>query len=114
MTRIILDGEVVVPDCGPDETVLAALHRCGQAIHVGCRRGGCGVCKIDVIDGTVDYTRPVAENVLSTADREAGVCLTCRAVPTSDLEIRLRDDDTKRSSTLLTLYAQWQAKAVSA
>jgi ferredoxin len=51
MARITVQGENVAVECAPGETVLEAMHRTGHALRVGCRRGGCAVCKLDVIDG---------------------------------------------------------------
>jgi ferredoxin len=32
----------------PDETVLSGLYKAGYAYTIGCRRGGCAICKVDV------------------------------------------------------------------
>jgi ferredoxin len=105
MTRITVEGEDVAIDCGPEETILEALHRTHHAVRVGCRRGGCGVCKVDIVNGEVAYTRPVADKVLTDQDKADGICLTCRAVPTTDLHVRMREDDLKRAASLLSFYA---------
>jgi CDP-4-dehydro-6-deoxyglucose reductase len=87
------------------ETILAGLYRSGYAYRTGCRRGGCGICKVDLVSGDVDYTRTVAESVLSEDERASGTCLTCRAVPRGDVTIALRDEDLRRVSSLLARYA---------
>ena len=51
------------------ETVLAALSRAGLRYRVGCRRGGCGVCKVALVLGEVRYERPIADSVLSDDER---------------------------------------------
>jgi ferredoxin len=71
----------------PGETILAGLHRAGYAANTGCLRGGCGICKVDVIQGSVSYPQTVAETVLTQAERADGVCLICRAVPEQDTSI---------------------------
>lgn len=76
----------------PGETVLGALSRSGYGYRVGCRRGGCGVCKVDLLAGRVDYPVLVAESVLSPRERDDGTCLSCRAVPREDVVVALRDD----------------------
>lgn len=73
----------------PGETILAGLHRSGYAGNTGCRRGGCGICKVDLVSGQVDYPETVAEEVLSGDERARGVCLICRAVPAEDAVIAL-------------------------
>jgi ferredoxin len=51
-------GEVIYLD--PDETVLSGLFKAGYAYTVGCRRGGCAICKVDCRQGRFTYNRPIA------------------------------------------------------
>lgn len=83
-------GEVIYLE--PGETVLEGLFRAGFAYTVGCRRGGCAICKVDVLSGEFSYNRPVADTVVSAEERTDGTCLSCRAVPVSDLTIEMRDE----------------------
>jgi ferredoxin len=78
------------------ETVLAALSRAGLRYRVGCKRGGCGVCKVQLVLGEVRYERPIAESVLSDDQRVAGICLSCRAVPITNIAIELQEGDRLR------------------
>ena len=84
-------GEVIYLD--PDETVLSGLYKAGYAYAIGCRRGGCAVCKVDCLSGQFDYDHPVADSVLSAGERADGTCLTCRAVPDGDITIEMRSED---------------------
>lgn len=90
--------------CGPGETVLAALRRSVARPKLGCRRGGCGICKVTLLAGSVSYERVVAESVLTPAERTEGVCLTCRAIPESDLVVELREEEGRKGDVLLRLY----------
>lgn len=72
----------------PGETILAGLHRAGYTYRIGCRRGGCGICKAEVVDGEVPHRGAVADEALPPEPE----CLTCRAVPVSDVVIHLPDD----------------------
>jgi ferredoxin len=83
-------------DTEQDETIIAALVRSGYLIRVGCKRGGCGICKVHLLAGEVRYERTVADTVLSDADRAAGICLACRAVPLTDAVIELQEGDRLR------------------
>lgn len=67
--------------CGEGETVLAGMERIGRrGIPVGCRGGGCGICKIRVISG--DYQgRKMSRAFVSQEEEEAGYVLACRIVP---------------------------------
>lgn len=85
--RITIDG---VDDgflCLPGETVLAAMGRQGSTgIPVGCRGGGCGVCRVRILSGR--YRCGTMSRVhVGDADRESGHALACRLYPQSDLSI---------------------------
>lgn len=86
-------GEVIFLD--PEETVLSGLYKAGYAYTVGCRRGGCGICKVDCREGTFVYNRPIADSVISDEERTDGTCLSCRAVPEGDITIEMRDGDVR-------------------
>jgi CDP-4-dehydro-6-deoxyglucose reductase len=88
----------ILPDrmqvtAGDDETLLRAMARAGLRYRVGCKRGGCGICKVQLLLGEVRYERPVADSVLSDDERVAGVCLSCRAVPLTNIVIELQESD---------------------
>lgn len=108
MTTIIVQPTGTEIHIDPGETVLSGLQKAGYAYTVGCRRGGCGICKIDVLSGTFSYNRPVADSVLSGEERADGTCLSCRACPTEDLTIQMRDASLRLVNPLL---GQLNAKA---
>jgi CDP-4-dehydro-6-deoxyglucose reductase len=85
----------------PDETVLEGLYRAGYAYRTGCRRGGCGICKVDVVVGEVEHRSRIADTVLTADERTAGACLSCRAVPAGDITIEMRDDSLRCVNPLL-------------
>jgi ferredoxin len=77
----------------PGEALLDGLRRHGYTHRHGCRRGGCGQCKVDVVSGDVGYDVAVAESVLSAEERAARTTLSCRAVGRSGpIVIALRDE----------------------
>jgi CDP-4-dehydro-6-deoxyglucose reductase len=78
------------------ESVVDAVRRQGYRTRYSCRRGGCGACKADLVEGEVDYPDTVAESVLSATERAAGKCLPCRAHPVGDVVIRLAGRDRLR------------------
>jgi ferredoxin len=78
------------------ETVLAALGRAGLRYRIGCRRGGCGICKLHLVAGEVRYERPIAESVLSDDEKVEGICLSCRAVPITNVLVELQEGDKLR------------------
>jgi ferredoxin len=79
-----------------EETLLRALSRAGFRYRVGCKRGGCGICKVQLLLGEVSYERPIATSVLSDDERVEGICLSCRAVPLTNIVIELQEGDRLR------------------
>lgn len=80
--------------CDTEQNLLQALQQAGAvpdligAIPVGCRGGGCGVCRIRVVSG--DYrTGKMSRKHISEADAAAGLLLACRVYPDSDLQIEV-------------------------
>jgi ferredoxin len=83
--------------CAEGERVLVALERAQGfnrlpglpcRLPVGCRRGGCGICRARVLDG--QYRRdPMSRCHVSPADEAAGLVLSCAIYPLSDLTLRL-------------------------
>lgn len=70
-----------------DRHVLDAVERSGtRSVDIGCRRGGCGVCRVRVLEGT--FTTKVMSKAYCTPDEvAAGIVLSCRTFATSDLVI---------------------------
>ena len=88
----VLPDDVELPvDDG--ETVLDAILRDGFTYRFGCRRGGCTECKVGLVAGEVRYDKRIAEEILSNEERTGGVCLSCRAIPETDVVIRLQEGD---------------------
>jgi ferredoxin len=98
---IMPDGVKVIVAEG--ETLLRALARVGLRYRVGCKRGGCGICKVQLLAGEVAYERPIAPQVLSDDERVEGICLSCRAVPLTNVVIELQEGDRLRRVLGFTL-----------
>jgi ferredoxin len=94
--QITLEGHGVA-SAYEGERALVALERAqgfGQLknmprrLPVGCRRGGCGVCRMRVLAG--DYRSDLmSRSHVSTEDEASGVVLACCIYPRSDLSLRL-------------------------
>lgn len=77
--------------CAEDQSVLVGMERLGnQGIPVGCRGGGCGVCKVEIVEGDV-LRRRMSRAHVTEADEANGWALACRIFPRSDLVIRVPD-----------------------
>jgi ferredoxin len=74
--------------CASSQNLLSGMERLGRkGIPVGCRGGGCGVCKVRVAAGSVRAEKMSRCHV--TAEEEAqGYVLACRAYPQSDLQLQ--------------------------
>ena len=83
-------------DVRDGETLLRAIVRKGYKYRYGCRRGGCGFCKVHLVIGEVAYERPIDSRVLTDDERVSGICLSCRAVPLTDVVIELQEGDRLR------------------
>jgi CDP-4-dehydro-6-deoxyglucose reductase len=105
MPRVTVKPEGVSVDLLDDETILDGLFRNGYAFRVGCRRGGCAICMVDLVEGDVEYNRPIADKVLNEEDKAAGACLSCRAVPLTDVTITLREENLRTVNPLMALFA---------
>ncbi len=96
MPDVTIRPDGVQVTAGADETLLGALGRAGLRYRVGCRRGGCGICKVQLLLGEVRYERPIAASVLTDDEQVEGICLSCRAVPITNIVIELQEGDRLR------------------
>jgi ferredoxin len=87
---VTIEGTQATFACGEDSPVLVALHALGRSdIAVGCRGGGCGVCRVEVVRGRYRAGRMSRAHVTADDERR-GVVLACQIRPLSDLVLRVR------------------------
>ena len=75
--------------CGEQQSLLSALaplHR--RRIECGCRGGGCGVCRVEILEGEVE-TGPMSADHVSAEERAQGLALSCRVYPRSNVKLRV-------------------------
>lgn len=112
--RITVEGHGTT-SASPQERVLVALERAqrgGQLadlpkkLPVGCRRGGCGICRARVVAG--DYRVSPMSRAHVSADEEAeGVVLSCAIYALGDLTLRLEPPVlTKKRPDCLRVHGQ--------
>ncbi|RUP78441.1 ferredoxin [Alteromonas sp. KS69] len=71
--------------CREDEYVLHAMQRNKkECIKLGCKGGGCGVCRINIISGSAEYGR-MSKLHVTEKELKSGYALACRVKPKSDL-----------------------------
>lgn len=75
--------------CDEEESILSGMARLNRrGIPLGCRGGGCGVCKVQVLQGDYQSKRMSRAHV-SEDEQESGIVLACRIMPHSDLQVQV-------------------------
>lgn len=75
--------------CEEEETLLAGMERLGRrGIPVGCRGGGCGVCKVRIVEGSYRALKMSVAHV-NAQDLAQNIVLACRAIPTGTVRLRV-------------------------
>ena len=72
-----------------DEPILTAAIRQGVGLPYGCKDGACGSCKSRMLEGRVIHGAH-QHKALSVQEEEAGLVLTCRAAPQTDVVLEAR------------------------
>lgn len=87
--RVTIENTGEIFDCEDERSVLEGMIRLGRrGVPAGCRGGGCGVCKVQVLQG--DYRpMPMSSRHVSPEDLSGGRVLACRIRPDSDLTLKV-------------------------
>lgn len=76
--------------CTPERNVLKAMEQLGKkGIPVGCRGGGCGVCRVQVVGNGLYRTGKMSREQVPADDEEKGICLACKLFPEGDLNLKV-------------------------
>ncbi len=76
--------------CASDESLLQAMLRLGRkGIPVGCVNGGCGVCKIHIVEGQCRSLGPISRAHVSAEEEAAGFTLACRVAPVTAVRLEV-------------------------
>lgn len=87
-------------DCPPDQSLLSGMEsQSKKAIAVGCRGGGCGFCKIQIVDGDFE-SKKMSVKFVTPEEREQGYALSCRIFPRSDMTIVAVEDVSSIKKTI--------------
>lgn len=82
--------------CATTESLLAGMLRLGRkGIPVGCVNGGCGVCKVRILEGAVQPIGPVSRAHVSPTEEADGYTLACRVAPTEAVRLEVAGRLTK-------------------
>lgn len=74
--------------CAENESLLAGMRRTGTYLaSKGCFGGGCGVCKIRIINGQYHIFKRMSSAHVPPGAEAEGVVLSCCVKPRSDLTV---------------------------
>jgi len=77
--------------CATSESLLQGMLRIGRkGIPVGCVNGGCGVCKVQILEGEVEALGPISRAHVSAADEARGCTLACRVAPCTAVRLTVQ------------------------
>ena len=91
----------------PGETILAAALRQSVGLPYGCRNGTCGSCAARLVSGSVTYP---GGSPAGLEGRPPGTCLTCQAVPESDIVLAVREVERDARIEVRTLPCRVERK----
>lgn len=77
--------------CDEETPILQAANQAGLVLPYGCRKGNCGTCKAQVLDGEVDLETESTYS-LSQFEQDQGFTLLCSAYAVSDLVLEIDVD----------------------
>ncbi|MEH6811185.1 MAG: 2Fe-2S iron-sulfur cluster-binding protein [Motiliproteus sp.] len=73
--------------CEAGKSLLIGMEQVNaDCIDVGCRGGGCGMCKIRILEGDFQ-TKKMSKSHIGDKDVSEGFALACRTFPSSDMAI---------------------------
>jgi ferredoxin len=82
-----IDGREHRFTAAPGQTLLDAGLAAGVPLPYSCTLGGCGACKVRLVEGGVAADEP---GCLTPAEREAGDVLACISRPASPCRVEVK------------------------
>ncbi len=70
-----------------DHLLQAVLTSKSKSVIVGCRGGGSGVCKVQILSGRYNCQK-MSRDHICTAEQDQGIVLACRTYPQSDISFK--------------------------
>jgi len=84
--QVLQTGETYL--CATSESLLQGMLRLGRrGIPAGCVNGGCGVCKVQILEGEVRSLGPVSRAHVSAEEEAGGCTLACRVAPVTPVQL---------------------------
>ena len=89
--------------------MLEAMGAAGRScIRVGCRGGGCGICRVRVLSGNF-RSGVISREQLSAEQQADGYALACKLYPLSDLNLQVVT--APATATAVSLRSLWLGSA---
>ena len=72
------------------ESLLQGMLRLGRkGIPVGCVNGGCGVCKVRIVEGQIKALGPISRAHVTLDEENHGYTLACRVAPQTPVNVEV-------------------------
>ncbi len=90
MEYVITDAETGNSfNCKAEESLLAGMRRSGKGpIKYGCFGGGCGVCRVKILEGQYEKFKTMSKAHVSAEDEKEGIILACCVKPLSNITLK--------------------------
>ena len=76
--------------CAIGESLLKGMLLLGRkGIPVGCVNGGCGVCKVRILEGEIKQLGPVSRAHVTQDEEGCGYTLACRVGPVTPVRLEV-------------------------
>ena len=76
--------------CAGNESLLTGMVRLGRkGIPVGCVNGGCGVCKVRILEGRIQALGPISRAHVTLDEENQGYTLACRVAPQTPVNLEV-------------------------
>ncbi|MDZ4174555.1 MAG: 2Fe-2S iron-sulfur cluster binding domain-containing protein [Hydrogenophaga sp.] len=76
--------------CASNESLLTGMLRLGRkGIPVGCVNGGCGVCKVRILEGDIKALGPISRAHVTVNEEGQGYTLACRVAPQTPVNLEV-------------------------
>ena len=76
--------------CAGNESLLTGMVRLGRkGIPVGCVNGGCGGCKVRIVEGQIKALGPISRAHVTLDEENQGYTLACRVAPQTPVNLEV-------------------------
>lgn len=71
-----------------DESIFRAMHKSGRSLFKGgCEGGGCGICKIRILEGEYETFKKMSRRHVTEEEEAQGIVLACCVRPAGNITL---------------------------